>query len=68
MRGTIRIVKLDEGYGFIHGADGIDYFFHRTGLQQTTRPFRQLEQRLEVEFTGIEAEKGPRAIEVRIIR
>ena len=67
MRGTIRIVKLEEGYGFIHGADGIDYFFHRTGLQWTTVAFLDLTQRLEVDFTGIEGPKGPRAIEVRVV-
>ena len=67
MRGTIRIIKHEERYGFIHGADGIDYFVHRTGVQQTTRPFEQMAARQEVEFTAIEGPKGPRAIEVRVI-
>jgi cold shock CspA family protein len=65
MRGTIRLLKL--GYGFIHGADGTDYFFHRTGLEMTTWKFDDLKTSIEVVFTAIQAPKGPRAIEIRVV-
>lgn len=65
MRGTIRLLKVS--YGFIEGADGLDYFFHKSGLQQTTLPFDELETRMLVEFTAIDnPPKGVRAIMVRV--
>jgi cold shock CspA family protein len=76
MKGTVRILVIDKvtghrkGFGFIRGDDGADYFFHRSGLQQTSDvQFDELNERQRVEFTGIEGEagKGPRAIEVRTI-
>jgi cold shock CspA family protein len=54
-----------DGYGFISGQDGIDYYFHRTAL---------LELELTETLLGLWAEfdpayhgKGPRAINVRIV-
>ncbi len=29
MKGTVKKLVEDRGYGFIHGEDGKDYFFHR---------------------------------------
>ena len=62
-KGVVR--KMKEGFGFIAGNDGIDYFFHWTALQKTSVKFAELEIGDRVEFTRIEAPKGPRAIEVR---
>lgn len=64
-RGKVR--KLKEGYGFIAGDDGLDYFFHWTSMQQTSKNFRELLVLDRVEFTIIKGDKGPRAIEVRVI-
>ena len=61
--GVVR--KIKEGFGFIAGNDGQDYFFHWTALQKTSVKFSELEQGDRVEFLKIEAPKGPRAIEVR---
>jgi len=63
--GVIR--KLREGYGFIAGNDGIDYFLHWTVMQQGTKTFRELKIGDRVEFLGIDAPKGPRAIEVLVV-
>lgn len=30
MNGTIKRLATDKGYGFVTGADGTDYFFHRS--------------------------------------
>lgn len=67
-RMTGRIVKVypDRGFGWIKGDDGIDYFFHRSGLETMGLTFEQLNPPAKVDFTIIEAPKGPRAIEVHI--
>ena len=62
--GVVR--KLKDGFGFIAGNDGKDYFFHWSAMQKTTKDFRQLEVGDRVEFLCLDAEKGPRAIEVRV--
>jgi cold shock CspA family protein len=68
--GVIR--KLRDGYGFIAGNDGIDYFLHWTAMQKGTKTFRELVIGDRVEF-GIYAPpanapqpKGPRAIECKV--
>jgi cold shock CspA family protein len=72
MTGTIKRLMVDpetgrsRGYGFIK-AQGIEYFFHHTGLQQTTKAWHELREGDRVEFTVIPGEKGPRAIEVRVL-
>jgi cold shock CspA family protein len=66
LRGKVR--KLKEGYGFIAGDDGRDYFFHWTAMQQTSKNFRELAVLDRVEFTTVgNGSKGPRAIEIRVI-
>lgn len=67
MRGKVR--KLKEGFGFISGDDGRDYFFHWTALQRTTKDFKDLQILDRVEGTIIEPTeaRGPRLIEIRVI-
>lgn len=65
MKGKVR--KLKEGFGFIAGDDGLDYFFHWTALQQTTKSFNELQVLDRVEGSVIEGAKGPRLIEIRVI-
>lgn len=62
--GVVR--KLRDGYGFIAGQDGIDYFVHWTAMQKDTKKFRELEVGDRVQFEIFNAPKGPRAIEVRV--
>jgi len=66
MNGTIVRLHVDKGFGFIKGEDGTDRFFHRSGLERTTRRFDELRQGDRVSFTDTEGPKGPRAIEVRV--
>lgn len=33
MRGTIKKINAEKGFGFIRGEDGKDYFFHRSALR-----------------------------------
>lgn len=64
MNGVVR--KLREGYGFIAGHDGVDYFLHWTAMQKGTKTFRELSIGDRVEFEVFHAPKGPKAIEVKV--
>lgn len=66
MDGVIRTVVAEKGYGFIRGSDGVEYFFHRSGLEMTTVRFEEIGEGQTVAFTPIEGPKGPRAIEIRV--
>lgn len=68
LRGTIKTLKHQEGFGFIvHAATGEDYFFHRSALERTGPGWDDLMVSMTVDFTPIEAPKGPRAIEVCVV-
>lgn len=71
--GRVRKVKLDKGFGFIAGDDGIDYFFHWSGVKKSSpKQLRGMAAQDRVEFSPTQppapskdADKpGPRAIEV----
>lgn len=64
MNGDFR--KLKDGYGFIAGLDGIDYFFHWSGLSKFTKQFRYCKEGEKVEFDVQVSERGPRAVNIRI--
>ena len=66
MKGVIKTLIRDRKFGFITGSDGVEYFFHHTGLEQTTWDFDDLMPGGHVEFSPIEGPKGPRAVEVRV--
>lgn len=67
MNGTIVRLNAEKGFGFIKGEDGFDRFFHKSGLERTTKRFDELQQNMRVVFTSIEGERGLRAIEVRVV-
>lgn len=62
--GVVR--KLRDGYGFIAGNDGVDYFLHWTAMRKGTKTFRELTVGDRVEFSVHAAPKGPRALEVLV--
>jgi len=64
--GTIK--RLREGYGFIVGEDGKDYFIHWSSIaKESPKDFRELEIGDKVEFRGTEGAKGLRAIDVMVL-
>lgn len=65
MTGTIK-TRHENGFGFISGGDGKDYFFHRTSLEADAM-FDLLAVGDEVEFDAVSPapSKGPRARDVR---
>jgi cold shock CspA family protein len=68
MRGVIRTINKDKGFGFITTPKGGgDWFFHRSGLA-SDMDFLDLYEQQNVEFDpNPHSPKGPRAENVRVI-
>jgi cold shock CspA family protein len=70
MRGTVKRLVVDGGYGFIEGADGEEFFFNRAALLGTD--FGELAPGIPVEFDikrhehGDQPGEDPRAVGVRL--
>jgi len=65
MKGTVKMFNKEKGYGFIHGDDNQDYFFHHSAL--IMEGFRTAEPGEHVEFEVQESDRGPRANNVKKI-
>ena len=65
MKGMIKKITRDRGFGFIRAEDGVDYFFHRDDLRGGLTVDEVKEGRA-VTFEPIAGEKGPRAADIRI--
>jgi len=65
-KGKIKKLVRDRGFGFISDTDGREVFFHQTSLIETN--FSALTEDQEIEFEVEKSDKGPRAINVRIIQ
>ncbi len=68
MKGTIKKLNKDRGFGFISVEDGAEIFFHTTALQGMT--FESLIEVQSVEFDVEKSpkdsrSKGPRAVNVQ---
>jgi cold shock CspA family protein len=64
MRGTMGPKKRD--YCFITGIDGMDRFAHMS-MFESDEAFLSAGLHQKVEFTHVDAEKGPRAIDVVVL-
>ena len=65
MKGTVKMFNKEKGYGFIHGEDNKDYFFHYSALIMDS--YKTAEQGEHVEFEVQESDRGPRAANVKKI-
>ena len=63
--GVIKKIVHDRGFGFISARDGREIFFHRNSLNGTE--FGELRNELEVEFEVEKTQKGPCAINMRVV-
>jgi len=63
LKGKIKRVIRERGFGFISAEDGKEVFFHRSALQGVN--FDTLEEGNEVEFDVERGDKGPRAVNVK---
>ncbi len=65
MKGKVKRLIRDRGFGFIGAEDGREIFFHRSALDGTD--FNTLKEGNSVEFEVEKGPKGPRAMNVRMI-
>lgn len=70
MKGAIKKLIKDRGFGFIKAEDGREIFFHRMAVDGSS--FKSLAERQSVEFDieknrGGSRDKGPRAINERLM-
>jgi len=63
-QGTVKKIVSDRGFGFIAGEDGVEYFFHRSGVDATLN-FDGLNGGEPVVFDVEPSAKGPRAFRVK---
>ena len=66
LKGEIKKLIRERGFGFISAEDGREIFFHRSALGGTD--FDALEEGNNVEFNVERGPKGPRAVNVRVIK
>lgn len=64
--GKIKKVVRERGFGFISDTDGREVFFHQSSLVETQ--FDALKEEDNVEFEIEDSPKGPRAVQVRVIK
>jgi CspA family cold shock protein len=64
-KGTVKWFNSKKGFGFIKKEDGTDVFVHYTGV--VGDGFKTLSEGDNVEFEIEDSDKGPRAIDVKII-
>ncbi len=64
-KGTVKWFNSKKGFGFIKKEDGTDVFVHYTGV--VGEGFKTLSEGDSVEFEIEDSDKGPRAVDVKII-
>jgi CspA family cold shock protein len=65
LKGEIKRLIRDRGFGFISAEDGKEVFFHRSSLEGID--FETLEEGNNVEFNSESGPKGLRAVNVKLI-
>jgi CspA family cold shock protein len=65
VRGQIKKLVRDRGFGFVRGDDGKEVFFHRSGLAATD--YDSLSEGDVVEYVVQEGPRGARAENVRAV-
>jgi len=65
LKGTIKKLIRDRGFGFIRAEDGNEVFVHRSGFEG--EDFDSVNEGQDVEFNTERGAKGLRAINVRVV-
>lgn len=60
--GKVKFYNDSKKYGFIQGDDGVDYFFHQTGLTGDI----SVKDGDQVEFTPEEGDRGKKAVDISL--
>ncbi len=63
--GKIKKLVRDRGFGFISDTDGRELFFHQNSLVEVK--FAALNEEQSVSYEVEKSDKGPRAINVRLV-
>jgi len=63
VKGSIKKIVRDRGFGFIAAEDGRDVFFHRSELLEVD--FMDLREGDQVEFDVKQTDRGPNATQVQ---
>jgi len=63
--GKIKKVVRERGFGFISDTDGRELFFHQSSLVDVG--IDKLDSEQAVEFEVEDSDKGPRAINIRVV-
>jgi len=67
MRGKVKWFDDRKGFGFIAKDDGSgDVFVHFSGIEGIGR--KSLKEEDLVEFSVVESEKGPKAVDVKVVQ
>jgi cold shock protein len=68
MRGKVKFFNQLKGFGFIApDGGGKDVFVHYTGIVGPKEVRKGLEENQSVEFDIVEGEKGPKAVDVKLV-
>ncbi len=65
LKGKVKWFDSKKGFGFISREDGEDVFVHYTNI--TNEGFKTLQEDQEVTFEITDGEKGPQAINVKLV-
>lgn len=67
-KGTVKFFSKEKGFGFITPMDGgADVFVHCTGIDGHAATRKNLEKDDKVEFNVATGNKGPKAVDVRVV-
>jgi CspA family cold shock protein len=64
LKGEIKKLIRDRGFGFIRAEDGNEVFFHQSALEGIG--YESLEEGSKVEFSVERGQKGARATNIRL--
>jgi CspA family cold shock protein len=65
LKGKVKWFDSKKGFGFISKEDGKDVFVHYTNI--TDEGFKTLQEGQEVTFEITDGDKGPQAINVKLV-
>ncbi len=65
LKGKVKWFDSKKGFGFISREDGEDVFVHYTNI--TNEGFKTLQEDQEVTFEITDGDKGPQAINVKLV-
>jgi CspA family cold shock protein len=64
IKGTIKRLVSDKGFGFVQAENGTEYFFHQSACADAR--FDSLREGQAVTFEAGQGPKGPRAENIRV--